>query len=389
MNSRQRFINAINHKYVDRVPLYLRLWDMGSGVDNIPFKWKDQVSRVENILQLGVDDTLLLEPPLGYPENYIADRSTQVNDVLIEFHDPESLGAPKVIKKIYKTPAGELNQVVRLGETWPHGKDVMLFSDHNISGYMEPIIKTPQDLPRLKCLLSDPSDDQIKEFKTHSQGLHQEAKRLNVALEGGWSALGDSVVWLCGMENLLYWQMDQPEFVEALLDILLEWELNRIDHVLCEGVDVYVHMAWYEGTDFWTPKNFQNLLKPRLKQIIEKVHQKRIPFRYIITKGWWPLRHDYLDLGIDCLTGIDPVQDNVDLTHAKNEIGADICLMGGMNAAVTLSSWSDQEIRQAVDKAIASLSPGLGFILFPVDNIACEWKWKKTELIIDQWKKSW
>ena len=89
------------------------------------------------------------------------------------------------------------------------------------------------------------------------------------------------------------------------------------------------------------------------------------------------------------MTGVDPVQDKLDLHQVKAEIGGQVSLMGGMNAAVTLSMWPDKEIRQAVDQAIEALSPGNGFILFPVDNVFCELPWEKVELVIDQWKQHW
>lgn len=388
MNSRQRFLNAINKKPVDHVPLYFRLWDLGSGVDEIPFNWKDPFCRAEHLLQLGVDDTLLLEPPLGYTEEYHADRSHQVTDVSVEISNSEIVNSPKIIKKQYQTPEGALTQVVKTSYNWPHGNDIMLFSDFNISGYMEPIIKTNADVSRLAYLLANPTDDQVREFRENSRKIQTEAHRLGVAVEGGWSALGDSVVWLCGMENVIYWQMDQPGLIEALLDVLLAWELSRMDYLFNEGIDVWVHMAWYEGTDFWTPKNYRKMLKPRLQRMIDKAHSFNLPFRYIITKGWQPLCRDFLEMGMDCLTGIDPIQDRVDLQAAKEIIGSDICLMGGMNA-LTLTLGSDVEIRQAVDDAMKILSPGDGFILYPVDNIACEWPWEKAEMIIDQWKKYW
>jgi len=63
--------------------------------------------------------------------------------------------------------------------------------------------------------------------------------------------------------------------------------------------------------------------------------------------------------------------------------------MGGMNAAITLSMGSEEEIRRAVDHAMQVLAPGGGFILFPVDNVFCEMSWERVEILIDQWKKHW
>jgi hypothetical protein len=387
MNSRQRILNAVGLQPVDRVPLYLRLWSMGGGKDCIPFDWRDQVVRAESLLRLGVDDTLLLQPPLGYTEDYIADQSQGVLGVTLERIEPQTAGGYALLKKTYHTPAGDLSQVVRLSEDWPHGNDIMLFSDFNIARYVEPLIKSRDDIPRLRHLLAAPTAEQMAEFRTRSQRLHHDAQRLGVALDGGWCALGDAAVWLCGMGNVLYWQMDQPELLEAVLDVLLEWELQRVDLLLEAGIDMLVHMAWYEGNDFWTPKNFRRLLRPRLQQLIERAHARRVPFRYIITKGWKLLRKDLLDMGVDCIMGVDPVQDRLALDEVKHELGEKLCLMGGMNAAITLSLWSEDEIRRAVDEAMQTLAPGGGFILFPVDNVFCELPWEKTEIVIDQWKK--
>jgi hypothetical protein len=385
MRSRERILNAFRHQPVDHDPLYLRLWSMGEGVDNIPFPWQDQIVRAENLLRLGVDDTLLLEPPLGYTEQYHADQVPGVESSVV--HIPRLEGDKyQLLQKVYQTPEGTLSQTVKVTPDWPHGNDIMLFSDFNIPRFQEPLIKGVDDVHRLRYLLADPSPDQLVEFHQRSLKLHQEAQRLGVALDGGWSALGDSAVWLCGMENVLYWQMDQPQLLEALLDILLEWELKRLELLLGEGIDNQVHMAWYEGTDFWTPRNYRRMLKPRLQQIIDRVHSFGIPFRYIITKGWKPLGKDFLEMGIDCIMGVDPVQDNVNLEEVKHELGGQVCLMGGINSAVMLTQWQDDEIRQAIRRAIQILSPGGGFILFPVDNVSCDLPWKKVELVIEEWK---
>jgi uroporphyrinogen-III decarboxylase len=387
MNSRERLLNAMRFRSVDHAPLYLRLWSIGGGEDHIPFDWRDQVSRAENLLRLGVDDTLLLQPPLGYVEEYQADRSQGVQRVSIEHLAPGPQEDYPRLKKTYHTPAGTLSQAVKITADWPHGDDILLFSDFNIPRQVEPLIKTPEDIERLPWLLSAPTQPQIAEYRLQSRQLHEQAQRLGVVLDGGWSALGDAAVWLCGMENVLYWQMDHPDWLEALLDVLLEWELRRVDLLLEEEIEVLIHSAWYEGTDFWTPRNFRRLLRPRLQQLIDKAHAHGVPFRYIITKGWKPLRNDLLEMGVDCITGVDPLQDRLDLAEVKQQIGGRICLMGGMNAAVTLTMGSEAEIRAAVDQALQVLAPGGGFILFPVDNVFCELPWEKVEIVIDQWKK--
>ena len=386
MNSRERILAAILRQPVDRPPLYLRLWDMHDGVDNFPFEWRDQVSRAENLLKMGVDDTLLLEPPLGYIEEYHADLAQGITAEITELPPEKDDGKP-LLRKTYHTPEGPLSITVELSKDWIHGRDIMLFSDFNLPRQTESIIKNVDDVKRLRHLLAQPTPGQLEEFRENSKVIHHEALRLGVAIDGGWTSLGDSAVLLCGTNNIYRWQMRQPELLDALFDVLLEWELMRADLVLQEGVDVMVHMAWYEGTIFWTPKNFRRFIKPRLARLVEKCHEKGVPFRYIITKEWKPMQDDLLDLGIDCITGVDPVQDKIDLKDTKQTLGDKMCLMGGLNAAVTVAQGSEDEIRTAIDYAMEVLSPGSGFILFPVDNLFCSMPWERVQMVIDHYKE--
>jgi hypothetical protein len=386
MNSRERIIASILRQPVDYPPLYLRLWDMHDGVDNFPFDWRNQISRAENLLKFGADDTLLLEPPLGYIEEYHADLAQGINAEITELPPEKDDGKPR-LRKMYHTPEGPLSITVELSKDWIHGKDIMLFSDFNLPRQTESIIKTVEDVKRLKYLLATPTTAQLKEFRGRSDVVHREAQRLGVAIDGGWTSLGDSAVLLCGINNIYRWQMRQPEILDKLFDVLLNWEMMRTDLVLQEGVDVMVHMAWYEGTVFWTPKNFRRFIKPRLAQLVKMCHNKGVPFRYIITKEWKPIQDDLLEIGIDCITGVDPVQDRIDLKETKQTLGGRMCLMGGLNAAVTVAQGSNDEISAAIGQAMRVLSPGSGFILFPVDNLFCSMPWEKVQMVIDQYKK--
>ena len=387
MNSRERILNAINHLPVDHVPLLMRFWSLGGKEDQIPFNWRDEVERVEQTTARGLDDTILLQPPLGYVEEYVPEVIPGVTSHT-ELLPPEEGSDYPLLKKIYETPQGPLQTVIRVTEDWPHGEEVRLFDDYNLSRLKEPLIKGVADIQRLKYLLGDPTEVQMSAFRQRARYLRRQADRLGVALEGGWVALGDSVMWLCGMERILYGQMDEPEFIDQVLEAVHQWEMRRIECLIQEGIDILVNMAWYETTDFWTPKNWRVMIKPRLRRVIQKAHEHGIKFRYIITKSWQSYRQDFLELGVDCLTGVDPVQDKLDLAEVKRAIGGRICLMGGVNSAVMLTQWSDDQICQAVDQAIEVLSPGGGFILYPVDAIFNTQSWKKVEVLIEQWKRA-
>jgi uroporphyrinogen-III decarboxylase len=387
MNSRERLLHSFSLQPVDHIPLWLRFWSLGGTEDYIPFDWRDQVERARRLTALGLDDVLMLQPPQGYVEDYRAEQSPGVRAVIRQTTAEENNNNP-ILEKIYTTKAGTLTHSVRLTPGCPNGKDIHLFDDYNIPRHIKPPVTCFTDITILKSLLSRPSQEQMNEFHQRAAFLRRQREDIGVALEGGWCALGDAILWLVGTERLLYAQMDEPGFLAAILDVLVEWELRRITYLLEEDVDLITYMAWYEGSDFWTPRLFRKLIKPRLAYLVEKTHAAGVTFRYIITKGWWPIREDLLELGIDCLTGIDPVQDRIILQKVKDEIGSRICLIGGMNSAITLSQGSDEEIRQAVEDACLILGRGGGFILFPVDQIFVDTPWRKVESLVAAWRQA-
>jgi hypothetical protein len=364
----------------DRVPLW-NLWRMRK----LPFRYTNQVERAEAVLGLGLDDTLLLQPPLNKTEHFEAGGMTAVEQhTWIEQRPGERY--PLLVKR-YATPAGELRQVVRMTEDWPYGEHVRLFSDHNVPRALEFAVKSDADIERLGYLLADPPPTALHEFRRQAAGLQREARRLGVVLEGGWSALGDAALWLLGTETLLYWQTDHPDWLDALLDLILAWELRRMDLLLENGAEVLVHSAWYESTNFWSPRTYRRFLKPRLRRLVEQAHAGGALFSYIITSAWAPLRQDLLELGIDSLIGIDPVQDRVDLSEVKAHLGGKICLWGGLNGAVTLENDTPQAVRAETRFALETMAPGGGFVLYPVDQLGKETPWENVTAMIETWRE--
>jgi hypothetical protein len=87
--------------------------------------------------------------------------------------------------------------------------------------------------------------------------------------------------------------------------------------------------------------------------------------------------------------GVDPVQGtHTDMPLMKQKLGGQICLWGGVSAAVTVERGTPEEIRTAVSKAIQTLGPE-GLILSPVDNITVDdpQTWNNISIFIDEWQK--
>jgi hypothetical protein len=276
MNSHDRIMCAISHNEPDHVPLFFAFLGRGEPFDrrsgftfgNInrfdvryKYSFRHQIKKAEEVLRLGLDDTLRLEQPLGWAEEYVVEGVKNIKTRIRTFFSENK--SNEFIEKIYFTPEGELKTVVRKTDDWPHGDNIPVFSDFNVSRAKEFLIKTYEDLKKLKHLLGDPKKSEYEEFKKEARELKKAARQFGVVLEGGRTSLGDSLVWLLGIQNMIYGTFDNPDFIIELLDILYNWEEKRLEMIIDEGIEILFHSAWYEMTDFWTLDLYRKILKPQ------------------------------------------------------------------------------------------------------------------------------
>jgi uroporphyrinogen-III decarboxylase len=183
---------------------------------------------------------------------------------------------------------------------------------------------------------------------------------------------------------------DQPGFFAELLEMIHNWNQQRMAVVLSGRVDLYIYRAWYEGCDFLSPKLFREVILPHLKSDAELAHEHGAKFGYICSSGILPRLDDYVEAGVDVLIGVDPIQGtHTDLGQIKKKAAGCLCLWGGVSGAVTVEMGEESEIRTAVRLALAELGPE-GFILSPVDNITVDAPrtWSNLQILIDEWRRN-
>jgi hypothetical protein len=378
LSSRERLLLTIDHVEPDRVPFVFHLFDYPQEALPAHLRHDGQVERAERFLAAGLDDTLQFDVPWRFhPE------------VRTRVWKDQPPGEPyPLLHKVYETPKGPLTQVVKQTEDWPHGDDVEVFSDHNVPRSARFLVETEEDLERLPYILAAPSDEQIDGFRRQARELKRSADRLGVALEGHCGSGGDSAIWLCGVENFVMACRERPAFAHEVLRVIHEWEMDRLRLLLETGVcDIIVHRAWYEAPCFFSPSDFRTFLFDSTKREVDLVHQTGAKYQYIQTIGPEAFAPHFLDLGIDILWGVDPVQGGADLARVKRELGERVCLFGGLNSYVTLGLGDREKIRTAVREAIGVLGPGGGFALLPVCSIGKGIAWDGVAWAIEAWKE--
>lgn len=388
MTSRERLLKTINHEKTDYLPCCFMSFSIMRKRYNED-RWA--AARAES--DMGLDPMLFIPsaPRPDRPEHPDL-RGLPVRipkDVKVNERRETVEKDFDILHKEYVTPKGNLTTSVRLSDDWLHGDHIPFLDDYQVARAKKALITAPEDLDALKYMLMPPSEEDAAAYEDEAAEAHKFCKEAGALLAGGWGIGMDMANWLCGMEDLMMYVMEQPGFVADLLTIIHNWNKKRMEVILSGNVDLFIRRAWYEGCDFINLNFYRQVIMPQLKAEVELAHANNAKFGYICTSGSKPLVDCYLEAGVDVFIGIDPVQGtHTDLTFLKETIGDEICLWGGVSAAITVERGTQDEIRRAVHEAVKILGPD-GLILSPIDNLTVNEPqvWENIDIFIDEWKK--
>jgi len=388
MTSKERMLAAMEYGEADYIPCSFMLFH------NLYRKVHSEREYVERQLEMGLDAHVYV----GYLRHSLhpeAEYRTWVEE------DAEG----KVFCRRIDTPAGPLTGRVRQRDNWPREDHFPLFDDWIVPRAEEILVKPEQDLEKLKYLFGPFRDEDIRYLQERALEARRIAEEYQVLQVGGWrgfvepgfhtdaGVMGfDCMAWLSGYEEIMVLSVTNPEIIREYAKIILEWNLKQIAIYLdVTEADIIWRRAWYETTEFWTPKAYRELVAPVLKREVELVHQAGKKYGYIITSAFLPILDDILDAGIDVLIGLDPEEGKgTDMEVVKRKfLEKRRTIWGGVSGAVTVERGTAAETREAVKRALEILGVGGGFILSPVDNVRedTEIAWRNTHAFIEAWKK--
>jgi uroporphyrinogen-III decarboxylase len=288
----------------------------------------------------------------------------------------------------WENPKGRLRAEVRRTADWPWGETgLALFDDYNPPRAIKHPIESEQDLEVFAYMFDLPDEALLSEVRQRAEQTKREAESRGLVIEGHCLTGGDSLLWLCGADHSLYYMMDQPAFVHRLLEVIHRNEMRRLEMLLDLGVaDIVVRRGWYEGLRLCSPRLYREFYAPLIREEAALVHQAGLPYMYICSTDIMRLLPIWKQLGLDIVWGVDPVQGDADLASLKRDAGDWLAFWGGMNAAVTLTQGTDQQIREAVETAVRTLGPGGGFVLLPVDTLCEDVPERAFDVLLEAWK---
>ncbi|MCL6431434.1 MAG: uroporphyrinogen decarboxylase family protein [Anaerolineae bacterium] len=389
LTSRERLLRAMRHEPTDHVPCAFMSFTALRG------RCQDAYELAELELAMGLDSWVMVpsawrnlrpnHPDLrGLPVRLPRSVETRL---WLERVPGETF---PILHKEYHTPAGVLTTRVRKTDDWPHGNFVPFLDDYQIPRAVKPLVTSREDLEPLRTMLQVPSEQDVAAFRAELEQARAFSARHGVLVAGGWGVGADMVGWLCGLENMMLLAVDDPQLLEDLLAIIAGWNEARMRVVLEGGVDLYVRRGWYEGADFWSPALYRRFLLPHVRREVALAHEYGALFGYNMTTGALPMLDAILEVGVDVLIGVDPLQRGQrPLRTMRDRLGGRVCLWGGVNGAITVEQGTPEDVRRAVHEALDTMQGVNGFILSPVDNITdiSLQTWQNVQVFIDAWKE--
>lgn len=358
LSSKERILSTIRHRQTDHIPLCFNSICHG-GVRFIDELFPDPLKRASYYLDLGVDTGINL-----HLDDYISHK----NITITEWKENQEGEEYPISIKEYETIKGSLRQAVRKNDEYPH-ETIPLFSDFNVppGRSVKYLVDSEKELDRLEYVLTAPARHELEKFYEFASSSREFCNRNQILLTATLPGVGDPMIWLSGVENVLFASVDNPDFLNRYIQIVSDWNMKILNILIDAGADMVVRRGWYECTDFWSPKLYREYLFEPLKKEIETAHQAGVKYAYIMNSGVTPLKEHFLDLDFDILTNVEPEKN--DIVSIKKAINNKITLCSGVNNYHIIEAGTEAEVEKAVIEAVETLSPGGGFILAPSDSI--------------------
>lgn len=179
-----------------------------------------------------------------------------------------------------------------------------------------------------------------------------------------WSA------YLMGIDNLLASFLAEPELAETVMDKVLACNLEIVRRAIRAGAEVIILGDDYASNHgpMMSPAVFRHFLLPRLKQMIDLIHEEGALCVKHSDGNLYSLLELIASAGPDGLNPVEPVA-GMELKRTKQMVGDRMCLVGNIDCGRLLPYGTEEEVREAVRQAIADAAPGGGFILSSSNSI--------------------
>jgi uroporphyrinogen decarboxylase len=381
MTSRERVLAAVRRKAPDRVPLDLGGTESSSLTG---MAWRKLLAH------LGLDPGQ--GPRIADPFQQVAITEPELRrrfalDAVALFIEPREWAAGALGDgSACRMPAKWRERVTPGGVREAVGADGVVFGRMPAGGfYFDPVAaplagcQSAADLGKHRAAIESSDlpgywDEGLEATAARARRLHAETDAAVVfnfcchLLHAG--------TGLRGYEQFLCDLVAEPELAGALLDMLTETYLKRIDRyapVLRGSVDVVLFnddLGTQQGP-MLSPEAYRALIKPRQAKLF--AYAKKAFGAPIIFHSCGAVSEfigDLVEAGVDALNPVQVAAAGMDSKRLKREFGKDICFWGGgCDTQRALARGTARQVREEVKRRVGDFAPGGGFVFTQVHNV--------------------
>ena len=358
---RERFIRALRHEPVDRVPLLYRM----------KHEVKSKLARVYGIedAATGRKHNPEIELRLGndaiiYQIGINADFSHRPIKIGETWHNHFGVGYGKSGLK----GRTEEEEVVfaKTQEYWGAAKVV----PENFPSFHP--IQTMEDLKNYQW--PDPNDAEMLDPIDEICARYQKDYFIIVDLSS--TLIEAAYAHIMGTQKFFLQLFDEPELVAGVLDGLTEYYTEVGKNVIARGVDM-VRVGDDVGAQqsmMLSPVQWRELAKPRFKYMFQEFRKANdeLFIKLHSCGDYSPIIPDEIELGVDLSGLMQPTGGNKDQVGIKKKYGNDIAFIGGFDVQNLLPRGQVEDIRNGVLAVMKNLAVGGGYIFSPSHYILAD-----------------
>lgn len=335
MDSKQRVINAITHRQLDRIPASLHGTDM-----------EYQSGLAEYIGASSVED---MYQRLGI-------------DLWCTIHGLRYVGRPRSYKgrilDLHKTMYDEYNPAPPFD-----GVETL-----------EEVLEYPEPVP------DDFADDGLSsELDAHA----------GFAIMGSVNAaMFHNFLYMCGQLNGLCMLKQQPELAHAIIEkITRYWEayITKFMEIAADRLDVMENCNDF-GTQlsmFISAEDFRTFFKAPLKRLYDIAHAGGLYQVQHSCGAVRPIIDDFIEMGADALNPIQVCASGMELLPLARDYGDRIALFGGIDTQHLLPKGPIERIRDTVRAAVEHFGLNGGYILAGSQGLLSDIPYEHARAMLD------
>ncbi len=339
MNSRERFIAAINGEKPDRVPI----------VANLTEQLAEKLAKE-------------LDCEVQMEDSFLATRISH-RDILLK------LGNDAVLVAATRGASSPT-------ATLPNGnvRDEWGLEYKVVGLYSEAVVR-----PLASCETTADLD-RYSFPEALDEGRWAFASEIIPRYKKDYGIIGDleasifELAWnLVGMEKFIMDLATEEEYIPVLLDKIAEYS------TLCglKMIDLGVDMIW-AGDDVGTqkgmmisPSMWREYFKPRMKKMFDAFKQRNpgIKIAYHSCGSITPIIPDLIETGLDILNPLQPMAEGMELSGLYHHYSDKLVFFGAIDVQGVLPNGSAKDVEREVIRCLKATDGGKKYIIAPAHNM--------------------